>query len=139
MKKIIAIITVAFMSCYAGALAQDVIVLHMKDGTTRRYVNGVKERTDINFYKHAPTTTYTPDDASLTSSSYFGGIYDEKTKEYRFRITNYVQQKLKQESSDVGLNIVVSGAGVRGNRLVFRGTDELYSDRARLEIYYTEY
>lgn len=85
------------------------------------------------------TTTYTPDDATLTSSSYFGGIYDEKTKEYRFRITNYVQQKIKQEGSDVGLNIVVSGAGVRGNRLVFRGTDAIYSDRARLEIYYTEY
>lgn len=85
------------------------------------------------------TTTYTPDDASLTSSSYFGGIYDEKAKEYRFRITNYVQQKVKQEGSDVGLNIVVTGAGVRGNRLVFRGTDAIYSDRARLEIYYTEY
>lgn len=85
------------------------------------------------------TTTYTPDDASLTSSSYFGGIYDEKAKEYRFRITNYVQQKLKQEGDDIGLNIVVSGAGVRGNRLVARGTDAIYSDRARLEIYYTEY
>ncbi len=85
------------------------------------------------------TTTYTPDDATLTSSSYFGGIYDEKTKEYRFRITNYVQQKLKPGNSDSGLNIVVSGAGVRGNRLVFRGTDNIYTDRARLEIYYTEY
>ncbi len=70
MKKIIAIITVAFMSCYAGALAQDVIVLHMKDGTTRRYVNGVKERTDINFYKHAPTTTYTPDYTSTHDNGY---------------------------------------------------------------------
>ena len=84
-------------------------------------------------------TTITPDDASLTSSNYFGGIYDEKNKEYRFRITNYVQQRLKKPDGDKGINIVVSGAGVRGNRLVFRGTDEIYSDRARLEIYYTEY
>ena len=56
------------------------------------------------------------------------------------RWTNYVQQLLKPGSTDdQGLNIVVSGAGVRGNRLVFRGTDFSYTDRFRLEIYYTDY
>ncbi|MCQ2280182.1 MAG: DUF4270 domain-containing protein [Bacteroidales bacterium] len=84
------------------------------------------------------TTYYTPDDASMTSSGYFGGIYDEKTKEYRFRITNYVQYIIKNGIKDDGLNVVVNGAGVRGNRLVFRGTDNIYSDNFRLEIYYTE-
>ncbi len=86
------------------------------------------------------STYYTPDDASYTSSSYFGGIYDEKTGEYRFRITNYVQSLLKAgEIKDQGLNIVTAGAGIRGNRLVFRGTDENFSDHFRLEVYYTEY
>lgn len=90
------------------------------------------------------TTTYTPDDATYTSSSYFGGAYDTETKEYRFRITNYIQELLKQKQnglSDLGenLNVVVAGSGVRGNRLVFRGTDPDFADHFRLEVYYTEY
>jgi hypothetical protein len=88
--------------------------------------------------KDGLSTYYTPDDASYTSSNYFGGIYDEKTAEYRFRITNYVQQLLKG-TEDGGLNIVVAGAGIRGNRLVFRGTDPDFADHFRLEVYYTEY
>lgn len=83
--------------------------------------------------------SYTPDDASYTSTSYFGGIYDKDSKEYRFRITNFVQQILKGTASGNQLNVVISGAGVRGNRLVFRGTDPAFSDHFRLEVYYTEY
>lgn len=86
------------------------------------------------------TTTYLPDDAVYTSTSYFGGSYDSGTKEYRFRITYYIQELLRNgQINDNGLNIVVSGAGVRGNRLIFRGTDESYTDRLKLAIYYTEY
>lgn len=85
------------------------------------------------------TTTYLPDDAVYTSTDYFGGIYDENTHEYRFRITNYVQKIIKKGIHDKGINIVVAGAGIRGNRLIFRGTDGSYSDRLRLDIYYTVY
>ena len=85
------------------------------------------------------TTTYTQDDATYTSTSYFGGIYDEDTKEYRFRITNYIQHLVRDGIDDQGLNLVVSGSGIRGNRLIFRGTDPSYTDHFRLEIYYTEY
>lgn len=85
------------------------------------------------------TTTYLPDDAVYTSTDYFGGIYDENTHEYRFRITNYVQKIIKNGIHDKGINIVVAGAGIRGNRLIFRGTDGSYSDRLRLDIYYTVY
>lgn len=85
-----------------------------------------------------------PDDASLTSAEYFGGTYDEKKKEYRFRITKYVQQLLLHSPTypNNGINLVVSGAGVRGNRLVFCGPNpgEANKDkRLRLEIYYTTY
>ena len=86
------------------------------------------------------TTTYLPDDAVYTSTSYFGGSYDGTKKEYRFRITYYIQELLRSGAiNDKGINIVVTGAGVRGNRLVFRGTDESYTDRLRLAVYYTEY
>ena len=86
------------------------------------------------------TSTYVPDDAIYTSTSYFGGIYDSDKKEYRFRVTYYIQELIRSgQITDKGLNIVVSGAGVRGNRLVFRGTDESYTDRLKLAIYYTEY
>ncbi|MDD4395917.1 MAG: DUF4270 domain-containing protein [Bacteroidales bacterium] len=86
------------------------------------------------------TLSYVPDDAYYTSSDYFGGIYDETSHEYRFRVTNYVQNIVKnKEITDDGINIVITGAGIRGNRLVFRGTDESYSDRLRLDVYYTTY
>ena len=87
----------------------------------------------------AGTNTYLPDDASFTSSNYFGGVYDENTKEYRFRITNYIQQLQRNGINDKGINIVISGAGIRGNRLVLRGTDPSFADRLRLEVYYTAY
>ena len=86
------------------------------------------------------TATYLPDDAVYTSTSYFGGSYDSGTKEYRFRVTYYIQELLRNgQINDKGINIVSTGSGVRGNRLVFRGTDESYTDRLKLAIYYTEY
>lgn len=86
------------------------------------------------------STTYTPDDAIYTSTSYFGGTYDSDKKEYRFRLTYYAQEILRNQGiNDKGLNIVVTGSGIRGNRLVFRGTDPSYTDRLKLAIYYTEY
>ena len=86
------------------------------------------------------STTYIPDDAVYTSTSYFGGTYDTDKKEYRFRLTYYAQEILRNQGiNDKGLNIVVTGSGIRGNRLVFRGTDESYTDRLKLAIYYTEY
>lgn len=86
------------------------------------------------------TTTYLPDDAIYTSTSYFGGTYDSDKKDYRFRLTYYAQELLRNNgTTDKGLNIVVTGSGIRGNRLVFRGTDESHTDRLKLAIYYTEY
>lgn len=85
-----------------------------------------------------------PDDGSLTSAEYFGGTYNESKKEYRFRITKYVQQLLLQSPTypNNGINLVVSGAGVRANRLIFCGPNPGEADmdkRLRLEIYYTTY
>ena len=85
------------------------------------------------------TYSYVPDDAIFTNTDYFGGIYNENSKEYRFRITNYVQKLVKNGITDNGINILVSGAGVRANRLIFRGTDPAYDDHLRLDVYYTTY
>lgn len=84
--------------------------------------------------------SYLPDDAYYTSSDYFGGTYNSTTKEYRFRITQYIQQLLLQSESGQGIYLVVSGSGIRGNRLIFAGTE--YVDpakRLRLELTYTTY
>ena len=41
---------------WAPATAQDVTVVHMKDGSTHRYINGVKGTTNVRFWKYAETT-----------------------------------------------------------------------------------
>jgi hypothetical protein len=85
--------------------------------------------------------SYLPDDEYYTSTDYFGGIYDEDTKEYRFRITQYIQQLILQSEDGQGIYLVVSGAGIRGNRLIFAGTDGTLNpdNRLRLELTYTTY
>lgn len=83
---------------------------------------------------------FLPDDDYYTSSSYFGGSYDSKTHEYRFRITNYVQQLILQQGDwSNSINLVVRGSAVRPHRLVFDGTDPDSPTRLRLEIAYSIY
>lgn len=54
MKKRIFLLSAALMACTLGAIAQDVTILHMKDGTQRRYTNGVKGTTQMRFFEFAP-------------------------------------------------------------------------------------
>ena len=51
---------IALMGSITCSVAQNVTILHMKDGTTRRYTNGSKETTNIRFYEYAPSETDTP-------------------------------------------------------------------------------
>lgn len=64
------LLIIAFMGCFAGAVAQDVTILHMKDGTTKRYTNGVKGATSIQFFDYAPAKTYAPDYTSKHENNY---------------------------------------------------------------------
>lgn len=64
------LLIIAFMGCFAGAVAQDVTILHMKDGTTKRYSNGVKGATSIQFFDYAPAKTYAPDYTSKHENNY---------------------------------------------------------------------
>lgn len=69
MKKKNILLAVALIGCMA-ATAQDVTVLHMKDGTTRRFPNGVKETTTINFFEFAPVNSYAPSYSSTHDNDY---------------------------------------------------------------------
>lgn len=83
---------------------------------------------------------YLPDDEYYTSSSYFGGTYDINKHEYRFRITEYVQQLiLRNTDLSNSINLVVKGSGVRASRLMFGGPDLTDNKRLRLELSYTSY
>ena len=90
--------------------------------------------------KSDSSVRFLPDDDYYTSSSYFGGTYDSKTHEYRFRITQYVQQLIFQQNdwSDC-INLVVRGSAVRPHRLMFDGTDPTSPTRLRLEIAYSTF
>ena len=70
MKTRTILLIIAFMGCFAGAVAQDVTILHMKDGTTKRYTNGAKGATSIQFFDYAPAKTYAPDYTSKHENNY---------------------------------------------------------------------
>ncbi|MCL2435905.1 MAG: DUF4270 domain-containing protein [Lentimicrobiaceae bacterium] len=79
---------------------------------------------------------FLPDDVDDT---YFGGRYDETNKEYRFRITRYIQDIILRDRFEPFIYLVVRDAPINPHRLLFKGTDTLESPRLRLELYYTEY
>ncbi|UKK53224.1 hypothetical protein [Prevotella sp. E2-28] len=54
MKRIY-ILIVALVGCMLTVTAQDVTILHMKDGTQRRYINGLKNATTVDFYEVTPS------------------------------------------------------------------------------------
>lgn len=85
--------------------------------------------------------TFVPDDETYTSSTYYGGYYDATAHEYRFRVTQYVQQLINKQNDDLAdeLYVVVKGSAVRANRLVAGGTGLDNNHRIRLEIAYTPY
>jgi hypothetical protein len=69
-------------------------------------------------------------------SAYLGGSYINN-KEYRFRITKYVQDRITYpDVEDNGLMLITSGGSLSANRLVLNGPDNP-SDRMKLVIYYT--
>ncbi|MEG1556291.1 MAG: hypothetical protein RR356_06155 [Bacteroidales bacterium] len=66
---------------------------------------------------------------------------DSKTIEYRFRITSYIQQLILNKLPNNGIYLVIKGSGVKGNRLIFGGTNASINGtkRLRLELSYTTY
>ncbi|PKP05119.1 MAG: hypothetical protein CVU11_01610 [Bacteroidetes bacterium HGW-Bacteroidetes-6] len=76
---------------------------------------------------------YLPD--QIYGETTFGGKYDSDTKSYRFILTRYIQDLLTGGESDNGLNLMVSGASIYGNRVILNGPEN--TNPMRLEITYT--
>ena len=70
MKTRTILLIIAIMGCFTDVVAQDVTILHMKDGTTKRYTNGAKGATSIQFFDYAPAKTYAPDYTSKHENDY---------------------------------------------------------------------
>ena len=91
------------------------------------------------YYKkdESSSTSYYLPDYSL-GTSYFGGTYSSVNNEYRFRITQYIQRLISGVVDDYPLSLVVKGASIRANRMMFYGTNPSnYDNRLRLEITYS--
>ncbi|MCP4551468.1 MAG: DUF4270 domain-containing protein [Bacteroidetes bacterium] len=75
---------------------------------------------------------------ALAGDTYFGGVYDSINHEYKFQISQYVQQLTTQGATDYGLYIkVYGGAG----QITLKGTNPAlpasFSDRIKLKVIYT--
>lgn len=69
-------------------------------------------------------------------TAYFGGRYINK-KEYQFRITKYVQDRMRNpDLPDNGLMLLIPGGSLTANRLILNGPGHP-TDRMKLVIYYT--
>jgi len=107
--------------------------LHLYPSPTRLGIQGVNRKGDVVFL---------PD--QYVDVAYFGGSYNSTTKEYRFRITRYVQNLILKDDFKPYIYLVATGAAANANRLLFSGTKftDGYFNKAqqlRLELYYTEY
>jgi hypothetical protein len=77
----------------------------------------------------------------LNGEGYFGGYYDKNSHGYWFRITNTIQDLMRSEDTDYGMEIYLSGGAVNSERVLLYGTDPALPDsvegRMKLVITYT--
>ena len=69
-------------------------------------------------------------------SDYFGGRLDKEKMEYRFNISQYVQELMDGRIENKGLTVVSSGVSERATRVVLRGPGR-HENPMRLVIYFT--
>jgi hypothetical protein len=91
------------------------------------------EKTDTGF-------AYTDDQQE--GADYFGGKYDEDDNGYWFRISMTVQQLMKSNDPDYGMEVYISGGSVNAQRSVLVGTNpaiQAFSEkRMKLVLTYTK-
>lgn len=73
----------------------------------------------------------------LEGETFLGGSYDATNKEYRFRISRYLQDILNGKYENCGLVVMVSAGSVRADRVVVLG-NTLTEKNFRVEIVYTK-
>lgn len=69
--------------------------------------------------------------------SFFDATYNSTSREYRIRITRYIQQMLNTNEADYGLYMFVDSRRTTANRFMFYGTDKTLPNRMKLELRYT--
>ncbi len=87
------------------------------------------------------STGYVISEDQQEGTDFFGGAYDKNAHGYWFRITMTVQDLMRSEDPDYGLEIYMSGGAVNANRVLLAGTDPqapgIPEDRIRLVLTYT--
>ncbi len=79
------------------------------------------------------STSILPD--LIEGSTFFDGAYNPYTREYKIRITRYLQQLLNSTDPDYGLIILVDNRRTTANRVMLKGTN---SGGIKLEIKYNK-
>ena len=101
----------------------------------------VPEKITLSKVKSDGGYSFLPDDAIFQGEQYFGGNFNLSTKEYRFRITKYIQNLIQNEEPDYGLSLFITGRAVRGNSVTLTGNNPAspvqVAKRMRLEITYS--
>jgi hypothetical protein len=89
------------------------------------------------------TSNFLPDYilGGATGKDYFGGSYNETTKEYRFYITRYIQFLIDGTGDNYQLNLTVNPSATHLSRLMIYGTEPVsandFDKRLHLKINYT--
>lgn len=86
------------------------------------------------------TAVYAITEDQLEGSDFYGGSYDSDKNGYWFRITMTVQDLMRSQKTDYGLEIYMSGGGGNAERVLLHGPSpqELYAeDRMKLVLTYT--
>lgn len=110
------------------------LVLKVEDNSTDTY--SPPEKLILSKINNDGTLSFIADYAY--GDAYYGGSYSSTTKEYRFNVSKHIQDALLKGSfEDQGLFILVSGAAVKSNRVVIKGSKRS-EDNLRLEIIYTK-
>jgi hypothetical protein len=86
--------------------------------------------------------SYTVTVDQLEGLDYYGGIYDETSNGYWFRITTTIQGILSSDEPDYGFEMFLSGGSVNAQRCILSGSDPIapvpMEDRMKLVITYTK-
>lgn len=69
-------------------------------------------------YNSSGSYEFVPD--YFLGENYFGGIFNETDKTYRFNISRYIQQLMDKTRTDYGLGLIVADNRVSANRIVIK-------------------
>ncbi|MDR0604201.1 MAG: DUF4270 domain-containing protein [Bacteroidales bacterium] len=122
------------------AICRALLVVSHQDDALPNYLPPsalIMTYTDIN----TGTGYLLPDYYLGLGSDYFGGTYNQTSKEYRFNITKYIQDIVDGTSENYPLNLLVNPSVTHLSRLMIYGTHPVsvndYDKRLQLRINYT--